>query len=155
MSYFRPWKQSLQTKKSFTIPISISRIFSFSKIRYSFESVNRDCQTLNYNDPWTGLQNDSKRCQSDFDSRWPSGTGSFIFIDGALENDFESHDKRPGMTASISSKLNLVGGGEATRLSDEKKEEKVIPPPKIRCQSWKLPVVESKITLVGKRVAHQ
>jgi len=61
---------------------------------------------------------------------------------------------RPGMTASISSKLNLVGGGEATRLSDEKKEEKVIPPPKIRCQSWKLPVVESKITLVGKRVAH-
>ena len=59
------------------------------------------------------------------------------------------------MTASISSKLNLVGGAEATRPSDEKKEEKVVPPPKIRCQVWKLPVVESKITLVGKRVAHQ
>ncbi|CAG5097656.1 Oidioi.mRNA.OKI2018_I69.XSR.g15171.t1.cds [Oikopleura dioica] len=64
-----------------------------------------------------------------------------------------------GVTGSISSKLNLLGAdaaraAEAARLLEEGKQEKVLPPPKIRCQAWKLPVVESKITLVGKRIAH-
>ena len=43
--------------------------FDFKLQARLFESINRDCQTLNYSSPWT-----------DFDCRWPSGTGSLILL---------------------------------------------------------------------------